>query len=688
MLQLDSNTSNFGTASTLGTSHESSSSNSGTSSLLETRPSAAALGMLGQHLLQTHGKDTMGSATEIIDELAAKTYGQARQEVESLPDPRSRMRMATIATIAKMPSNPVGKTTANEKAMLEDAVARAKAAVAMLVGPYDVEASLKRPAEYLVPGSSIPDPNVGAVNLRERLPVQASAIARKLLQRSFRDPRGASTKHKEKSSRSGASKRAADVHAEPKRHAASSKKSSDRSSRSGSQRSPETHGHKESSSAKESPSAVAAAAVATAEESATDAEVPAPEVELPAPEAEAPASEAEDPAPEAEGPTPEAEEPAPEAEEPTPEAEEPVEASTEADEAIHSGEDSNETSNQTNATSVAPNIPNNITSYPYLKLGMDRRLYFPVLRGHLDQLRTEQTGGLAWRGTTPSAQRPLIWMHVHKEAGTFVCLAAVVNGEKVVAPSRNCNWKKYDVMWAGNCNATECSGEGEKGIGARFFKPPTCKMRLAYFTKWNFTFGSVERELHREDICPQFRYGTALRRPLLALESTVFFETKNLFTTAIKYGVEVPSGRRRFELDWFKALIHAVFDNPNPESAYGLPAWKFLDNYKIRIILGDKAFNVGPGQVGPQHLQLAIERLSKFDVVKLLDTNDEWWDGTSNELRWRRPVTAKQNFHQRESLFDEETTNYLMSLNKYDQQLYEHFLAKQSKPAVIRADSV
>lgn len=359
-----------------------------------------------------------------------------------------------------------------------------------------------------------------------------------------------------------------------------------------------------------------------------------------------------------------------------------VDTSSDAVDYDQTGEDIQDTQDNASlqdSASAAPNIPNNITSYPYLKLGLDRRMYFPVLRTHLDELHTASTAILAWRGRYAAQNRPLIWLHVHKEAGTFVCLAAVVNGEKVIAPSRNCNWKVYDVMWSGHCNATECDGESHKGIGARDFRPPTCQQRSHYFEKWNFTFGAIERELHREDICPQFRYGTALRRPLLALESTVFFETKNLFNTAIKYGVEVPSGRRRFELDWFKAFLKAVFDDPNPAPAYGLPAWKYLDNFKIRVVLGDDAFNEGPGQIGPTHLQLAIDRLSKFNYVKLLDTTDEWWDGTSVQLGWKRPVSAKQNFHQRESLFDDETTNYLMSLNQYDQQLYEYFLEKQGK---------
>lgn len=321
-------------------------------------------------------------------------------------------------------------------------------------------------------------------------------------------------------------------------------------------------------------------------------------------------------------------------------------------------------------------------AYPYLTIS-SKADYTEELREHLKDLNVEEPEVLGWRhwDRDQTETRPLLWLHIHKEAGTFACLAAVVNGERIVAPSVNCNWKAFDLIWQGTCNATVCDGSSRGGVGSRNFHASTCQNRALYFSRGNYTFGAIEREFHKEDLCPDFRYGTALREPLAALASKVIFDTKNLYVTAASYGVAVPD-QKVFELGWFKEFLNVVFNSSSEdavytdpeESVYGLPAWKLLDNYKIRAILGDEAFNVGPGQINVLHLRKAIERLNRFDFIKIIDRPSAGeWNGTSRTINWDAGIGQRYNSHPHEHIFDEEVRDRLMELNKYDVALFNHY---------------
>lgn len=319
-------------------------------------------------------------------------------------------------------------------------------------------------------------------------------------------------------------------------------------------------------------------------------------------------------------------------------------------------------------------------AFPYLNIS-SKLDYTDELREHLRLLNVKEPKELGWRHWDSTETRPLLWLHIHKEAGTFACLAAVVNGERIVAPSVNCNWKAFDLIWQGTCNATVCDGNSRGGVGSRNFRPTTCQSRALYFARGNYTFGAIEREFHKEDLCPDFRYGTALREPLAALASKVVFDTKNLYATAASYGVAMPE-QKVFELGWFKEFLNVVFNSSSEdavysdptEAVYGLPAWKLLDNYKIRAVLGDDAFNVGPGQINVVHLRKAIERLNRFDFIKIIDRpNAGEWNGTSRTIRWDAGIGQRYNSHPHEHIFDEEVRDRLLDINKYDVALFNHY---------------
>lgn len=330
----------------------------------------------------------------------------------------------------------------------------------------------------------------------------------------------------------------------------------------------------------------------------------------------------------------------------------------------------------------------------YLDLSPDAAVYLRGLQQYLRNNRVQVPLGVAWRQHKATAlpaeaykTRPLLWLHIHKEAGTFACLAAVANGERIVAPSKNCNWEEYDNIWSPTCTMSDCRGEGPGGIGARTTHLPTCQDRKEYFSRWNFTFGSIERELHGSDLCPDFRYGVALREPLHSIESKVFFELKLVKATATELGINVT---KSFQISWFKELIDRVYYSNDTSSVprAGLPGWKLIDNYKVRAILGEQAFNLGPGEVTRAHMEKAVQRLQLFDLVKVLDVeaSAKDWDGTSSELMWDHRVRHRLN--QRKDvtkpkglIFDHETKAKLEEINKWDIELFQTF-ARQAQLGV------
>lgn len=272
---------------------------------------------------------------------------------------------------------------------------------------------------------------------------------------------------------------------------------------------------------------------------------------------------------------------------------------------------------------------------------------------------------LEWR-TLGVGQRPLLWLHIHKMAGSFTCAIAAANGERIVAPSENCNWLEHDHFW------------GVSGIGRPDRKQITCIERAAYFRQWKFTFGMIEREMTDADFCSQFRYGTVLREPLSYLSSILGSERAFIRQAAEHFGFKLDNNYN------LTAFLRSAFDfaSPNgvaprsPEHEFGIPGWKFLDNFMIRIILGSGAFNLGRGRINKTHLDRAIQRLQEFDVVHVIRPTNGW-TGLSPQVGWNLTTQSKVNVGQDDPPSDE-TTTLLKQLNRYDVKLFEYFEARGS----------
>jgi len=102
--------------------------------------------------------------------------------------------------------------------------------------------------------------------------------------------------------------------------------------------------------------------------------------------------------------------------------------------------------------------------------------------------------------------RPMMWIHIHKNAGTTMCALAHKNGEKVVTPHFNCNWRGHDQAFlTGKHRFTSCDTRQQK------------------FADQGATWGQIEREVHSDDFCEGFEYGIMLRDPVEhAVSSTRF----------------------------------------------------------------------------------------------------------------------------------------------------------------------
>lgn len=190
-------------------------------------------------------------------------------------------------------------------------------------------------------------------------------------------------------------------------------------------------------------------------------------------------------------------------------------------------------------------------------------------------------------------EKPMLWVHVPKNAGTTMCTAAQQNGERIVRPSVNCNWQANDQ--------SHLIGRGAVHIN--------CSERLAKFTRDGFTWGGIEREINAQDLCmPAFEYGILLREPWDHMRSLLncfvhlnATDIQHLFTCAANA----------------KAGAHC--SRPRIDYTSNRPNHVFFDNYLTRTLLGIDVYRLPMGAITGEHAQLAIRLLGAFSVVLLWD---------------------------------------------------------------------
>ena len=170
---------------------------------------------------------------------------------------------------------------------------------------------------------------------------------------------------------------------------------------------------------------------------------------------------------------------------------------------------------------------------------------------------------------------PVFHLHLHKAGGSSVCAMANLHGE-ITSPN--------------NCNGLpdqSCCGIDPDG----------------FLKAHPYTFVASERQLPplRVDL---FRYMTVLREPIAR------------------------------SISHYRHLVPGKFS----ESAYEVWAQHQPDNWYVRYICGDPCMHVPRGRLGVAHLNVALQRLMKFDYIYILKNLDsDGWSQMARDLGWPHP---------------------------------------------------
>jgi hypothetical protein len=260
-------------------------------------------------------------------------------------------------------------------------------------------------------------------------------------------------------------------------------------------------------------------------------------------------------------------------------------------------------------------------------------------------------------------KKPLIWLHVHKVAGTFMCSMAKRNHETVARPENNCNWMGHD--------------------GFRLSGKPSarrsCSKRAKMYRENGFTYGQIEREIHDDEACDKFSYGVMFREPVGLAQSLMNYE---LWYQVNQEHNDYEYPFLNFPPDvavWLKDKIDAKAVPGNQ-----LAPWAWLDNFQTRFLAN--AFDVPAGQITKEHLSRARAFLKKNDfTVSVLEDLSSTGAQLFQEIGWtwdkdvlNNNSTAslddilKNNPSQKtgQRSFTPEEKEYLRNLNKYDLELY------------------
>jgi len=174
-------------------------------------------------------------------------------------------------------------------------------------------------------------------------------------------------------------------------------------------------------------------------------------------------------------------------------------------------------------------------------------------------------------------ERPVVFVHVHKAAGSFMCGMASLNNERIVEPGVNCNWVLHDDF-------------KQMGDGVRV----TCEERAEQFS--NVSWAHIEREFTVHDFCPQhFDYVTVLREPAGLVQSEVNF--RNFSVSELEASLSCTKG------------LEPCDESHKDDN---VPLWKFLDNFQVRMLGGMETWQLPPGGVLPEHKDRVVSLLERF----------------------------------------------------------------------------
>eukprot|EP00928_Gymnodinium_smaydae_P096677 TRINITY_DN8589_c1_g6_i1.p1 TRINITY_DN8589_c1_g6~~TRINITY_DN8589_c1_g6_i1.p1 ORF type:complete len:401 (-),score=82.62 TRINITY_DN8589_c1_g6_i1:297-1499(-) len=221
--------------------------------------------------------------------------------------------------------------------------------------------------------------------------------------------------------------------------------------------------------------------------------------------------------------------------------------------------------------------------------------------------------------------KPMLWIHVHKAGGTFMCSMATEAGERVVQPSDGaCNWVGRDQYKDSGLlrEKVSCADRaaffkslGATGAGGSLGSGGNDVASSGY------SWGQIEREFTKDDRCyGQFDYGVMLREPISLMHSEVNYHPGCWPTWPAWLFPHCGSGPA--DPENFLKEFRAQLANPGDHGGNDqYPTWKFFDNYQIRLIV--PALDVPPGGINATHLEAAKRILQRFRVVARLEVNEQ-----------------------------------------------------------------
>lgn len=254
----------------------------------------------------------------------------------------------------------------------------------------------------------------------------------------------------------------------------------------------------------------------------------------------------------------------------------------------------------------------------------------------------------------------MLFIHVHKAAGTTVCRSARIFETVPKETDTACNWVNHPL------GIDDCLNQISTKSSAGFVR---CEDRARHMYQNKYTFSSIERGLREDDVrdvCFNlFRFSTFLRDPAQLAISASAWDEFDLIETMEKRRKR--EGTQIVEED----MLQFPFLSP----------LLFVDNYVIRTLLGRVGREIPIGHVTANHAEQAIRLLERFLYVGIVE---HMGDGrVANELnekfKWQVEEVPKSNVHHNSyPTLNATIMNALREMTEHDRVVYDHFAGKRA----------
>jgi len=246
----------------------------------------------------------------------------------------------------------------------------------------------------------------------------------------------------------------------------------------------------------------------------------------------------------------------------------------------------------------------------------------------------------------PKDRKPVMWLHLHNQAGTTIATISKTMGEKALSPH------------TGNLNYFEKAED--------CFNPMNASQKFNLMKKQGATWTAIERTLNPEEFDPKlFMYGVTMSNP------------QHYVSTRLAHS----KGKHVKD----EVMAHLKNENEPGEKWCHMLApgrhWQYYDNFLIRSLLGNSVLFLPPGKINRGHLEAAKKVLDQFElVVPLSDFNTHMSQFVHtfgwNERGILHASSKKHNHHGGGGAWSDEELKYLWDLNALDTELYLY--AKES----------